>query len=113
MKNKMSLQRDIEKYLSGSIFLTLLLIIIISCKKEDLPVNDDEPLIRKEDSLKTYSPTVKFEVTGRLLKGNELIVLNLTTKEIPGLQVDRNFSILRTGFWKIRIRWTFQSVISQ
>jgi ligand-binding sensor domain-containing protein len=72
MKIKMSLQRDFEKYLSGSIFLTLLLLIIISCKKEDVPINDDEPLIRKEDSLKTYSPTVKFEVTGRLLEGKRI-----------------------------------------
>jgi ligand-binding sensor domain-containing protein len=61
--------KDFEKYLSGTILLTILLLIFTSCKKDDLPVNDDEPLIRKEDSLKTYSPTVKFEVTGRLLEG--------------------------------------------
>lgn len=68
----MSLLRDFEKYLMGSIFLILLLLIIITCKKEDVPINDDEPLIRKEDTLKSYSPTVSFDVTGRLLEGKRI-----------------------------------------
>lgn len=68
----MSLLRDFENFLSSSILLTFLLLTITSCKKEGVPVDDDEPLIRKEDSLKTYSPTVKFEVTGRLLEGKRI-----------------------------------------
>ncbi|MBN2522019.1 MAG: hypothetical protein JXB24_02045 [Bacteroidales bacterium] len=52
--------------------MTLLVLIIISCNKDDAPVNDDEPLIRKEDTLKSYSPTVRFDVTGRLLEGKRI-----------------------------------------
>jgi len=52
--------------------LTLLLLIIISCKKDDVPINDDDPLITKEDTLKSYSPTVRFDVTGRLLEGKRI-----------------------------------------
>jgi ligand-binding sensor domain-containing protein len=68
----MSLLKTFYKYLNGSVVLTLLLLSISSCKKEDVLINDDEPLIRKEDSLKTYSPTVKFEVTGRILEGKRI-----------------------------------------
>lgn len=68
----MSLMRDFIKYLSGSVLITLLLLEIISCRKDDNPVKDDEPLIRKEDTLKNYSPTISFEVTGRLLEGRHI-----------------------------------------
>jgi len=68
----MSLQRDFEKYLSGSIFLTLLLLITISCKKGEVPFTDNKPLVRKEDTLKSYSPSVRFDITGRLLEGKRI-----------------------------------------
>jgi len=68
----MSLLKNFYKYLSSSILLTLLLLNVISCKKDNDPANYDESLVRKEDSLKTYSPTVKFEVTGRLLEGKRI-----------------------------------------
>ena len=113
MKIKMSLQRDFEKYLSGSIFLTLLLLIIISCKKEDLPVNDDEPLIRKEDSLKTYSPTVKFEVTGRLLEGKRIDCIEPNYKGNTWIASGQELFHYKNGTLENSYTLTFQSVISQ
>ena len=68
----MSLLRDFEKYLCSSILLTFLLLTITSCKKESIPVDDNEPLIRKEDTLKSYSPTVRFDITDRLLEGKRI-----------------------------------------
>jgi ligand-binding sensor domain-containing protein len=67
----MSLIRDFENYFTASLFFTLLL-LITSCKKVDVPLDDDEPLISKEDTLKSYSPTVRFEVTARLLEGKRI-----------------------------------------
>lgn len=52
-----------------SFFFTLTSLIIISCKKEELPVTKNEPLTKKEDTLKTYSPAVSFEITRRMLEG--------------------------------------------
>jgi hypothetical protein len=43
----------------------LLLFITGSCKKDD-------PLDRKEDLLKNYSPVVRIEITGRMLEGKQI-----------------------------------------
>lgn len=67
----MSLSRVSGNCLTVTRFFTLLL-FIISCNKVDIPIDDDETLIRKEDTLKSYSPMVSFDVTGRLLEGKRI-----------------------------------------
>ncbi len=53
--------------------MTIIILNIFACKKVYSPVADDEPvLIRKEDTLKTYSPIVSFEVTGHLLEDKRI-----------------------------------------
>jgi ligand-binding sensor domain-containing protein len=93
----MSLLKDFYKYLSSSILLTLLLLIIISCKKQDVPINDNEPLIRKEDSLKSYSPTVRFDVTGRLLEGKHIDCIEPNYKGHTWIASDQELFHFKNG----------------
>jgi hypothetical protein len=64
--------KKIVKSLIGPLFFILLLLQISSCKKNDPPVTEEEPLTRKEDTLKNYSPTVRFDITGRMLEGKHI-----------------------------------------
>jgi len=43
-----------------------------SCKKDELPPDEDNLLVRKEDTLKDYSPEVSFAITGRLLENKRI-----------------------------------------
>jgi hypothetical protein len=60
------------KYFKISSFFILSLLLTNSCKKDDPPITDDYPLIRKEDTLKNYSPVVRFDITSRLLEGKHI-----------------------------------------
>ncbi|HPI69356.1 MAG TPA: hypothetical protein PL003_09075 [Bacteroidales bacterium] len=60
------------------IYLSLFIILLYSCKRTDpdlpeIPENNAEfPLVEKKDSLKEYSPEIKFEISGRLLEGKHI-----------------------------------------
>jgi len=43
-----------------------------SCKKDESPPDEDNLLVRKEDTLKNYSPEVSFDITGRLLENKRI-----------------------------------------
>ena len=43
-----------------------------SCKKDDAPADEDDLLVRKEDTFKNYSPEVNFNITGRLLEDKRI-----------------------------------------
>jgi ligand-binding sensor domain-containing protein len=68
----MSSKIFLDKYLKISTFFILLLFITGSCRKDDTPVTNDDPLIKKEYSLKNYSPEIRFAITGRLLEGKPI-----------------------------------------
>jgi hypothetical protein len=53
------------------------LLIAGSCKKDDAPADEDDLLVRKEDTLKNYSPEVSFNITGRLLEGKRIDCIEL------------------------------------
>lgn len=52
--------------------MTLFIFIVISCETKDIPVADNQALVSKEDTLKNYSPIVRFDITGRLLEGKRI-----------------------------------------
>jgi ligand-binding sensor domain-containing protein len=60
------------------IHLGIIIILSYSCEREkpDLPeipeVYAEFPLVKKEDTLKEYSPEIKFEISGRLLEGKRI-----------------------------------------
>jgi ligand-binding sensor domain-containing protein len=60
------------KYLQGSLFFILALLLTITCKKDDPLLTKDDPLIRKEDILKDYTAAVRFEISSRLLEGKHI-----------------------------------------
>lgn len=68
----MSPTKNLVKSLKVSLFFILLLLQISSCKKDDSPVTKDDPLTRKEDTLKNYSPAVCFDITSRMLEGKHI-----------------------------------------
>jgi hypothetical protein len=68
----MSPIKNLGKSLKVFLFFILLLIQISSCKKDDPPITKDDPLTRKEDTLKTYSPAVRFDITSRMLAGKHI-----------------------------------------
>lgn len=54
-------------------FFILPLIMYNSCEKYDhQQITEDDHLIRKEDTLKDYSPVVSFDITGRMLEGKRI-----------------------------------------
>ena len=65
-------ERSFGKYLKVSLFFILPLIMYNSCEKDDHQIIEDDPLIRKEDTLKDYSPVVSFDITGRMLEGKRI-----------------------------------------
>jgi ligand-binding sensor domain-containing protein len=67
----MTLIRELM-YLKISTFFILLLFIIVSCKNDESPDINDDPLVKKEYSIKDYSPAIRFEITGRLLEGKQI-----------------------------------------
>ena len=68
----MKIQKDISKYLKVSMVIILPFFLNCSCQKDDLLVTDDNPLVKKEDILKNYSPEVSFEITKRMLEGKAI-----------------------------------------
>jgi ligand-binding sensor domain-containing protein len=68
----MSPIKHLVNSLKVALFLILLLLQINACKKLDSPVTKDDLLTRKEDSLKNYSPTVRFDITNRMLEGKHI-----------------------------------------
>jgi len=57
------------------IYFSLFIILTYSCKKvnSDIPyIHEDFPLVEKEDTLKEYSPEIKFEISKRLLEGKHI-----------------------------------------
>lgn len=65
-------ERSFGKYLKVSLFFIFPLIMYNSCEKDDHQITEDVPLIRKEDTLKDYSPAVSFDITGRMLEGKRI-----------------------------------------
>ncbi len=68
----MKTEKNIGKYLKVSLVFILPLILNCSCEKDDPLITEDNPLIRKEYTLKDYSPEVSFEITGRMLEGKPI-----------------------------------------
>jgi ligand-binding sensor domain-containing protein len=68
----MSTQKNTEKYLKVFLFFILLLFATNSCKKDGSQITKDDPLVRKEDTLKNYSPEIRFDVTSRLMEGKHI-----------------------------------------
>ena len=66
------MQKIMDKYLKISTYFILLLFITSSCKNDESPDIIDNPLIKKEFSLKNYSPEIRFTITGRLLEGKPI-----------------------------------------
>ena len=64
----MSIAKCLSKYLKALLFFILPIVMITSCEKEDSLTTEDEPLIRKKDTLKDYSPIVHFDIISRLLE---------------------------------------------
>lgn len=62
------------KYRVHLLLLIIITLNFVRCSKPHLIDNgdDDIVLVRKEDTLKEYSPEVRFEVTGRLLEGKRI-----------------------------------------
>jgi len=58
--------------LKFSVIFLIYLIMAGSCKKDDGPADEDGLLIKKEDTLKNYSPEVSFDITSRLLEGKHI-----------------------------------------
>ncbi|MDP4221868.1 MAG: hypothetical protein Q8868_01035 [Bacteroidota bacterium] len=83
-------------YLKGSL-LILLFIITISCKREVAPGSYDVPLTRKEDTLKNYSPLVRFEITGRLLEGKHIDCIDPDYKGNTWIASDRDLYFFKNG----------------
>jgi ligand-binding sensor domain-containing protein len=65
----MSQEKNFGEYLSVSLLFILALIICYSCEKADHLNNLDYLPTPKEDTLKDYSPVVRFDITGRMLEG--------------------------------------------
>ena len=64
--------KHICKSLKALLFFIFLLLINSFCKKDDPQITKDNPLTRKEDTLKNYSPVIRFDISKRLLEGKHI-----------------------------------------
>jgi len=68
----MSPAKNIGKYLKAIMYFVVPLIMTSSCKKTYPLIENGYSLIRKEDTLKDYSPEISFHITSRLLEGKHI-----------------------------------------
>jgi ligand-binding sensor domain-containing protein len=92
------------KFLNVFLVFILLLIQISSCKKDDPPVTKEDTLTRKEDTLTrkehtliTYSSTVHFDITGRMLEGKHIDCIEPDNKGNTWVSSDKDLYYFKNG----------------